>query len=569
MPRATPIEPRAGIKLAAQAALGLVMATVPCTAEAYTIASVVTKGCHEMITTDALRVVRRSPGIATPLPADSNDRALIDDLQFAPASDMNDLGAATLLIGVRDNDLQGRDSNDVSQLPLIHGDPSLQKEHCLRGAHEEEPGGSAQALTECRAFILERVGEALEGLDAAGKPDPARRTSLAVYLSLRHGVNAPLPTYYVRMGQALHAVEDSFTHVYRTADELQITTVLDWVDVADEDFVEQRDGPPHSTELDRCDDPDALRQRRRELATEAAVAILTATLDPSKTEAQKMTSVETTLDEYMGYSAGCTFDNGWCHAPEHAYGDVPLFNCNVSGGERSGSRGLLVVLPTLFLIWRQRHRARAARGAAITLLVGSLMSRDAGADTGGPRVDPEGAAQHALPPPNTTPVAEPGPHDPSQTAFGAYVGGSGSVNYEAVAAALGARLRLSKHWTFGVDAEWNPWIAVNGTTTIRAGAFNAYGTAIARMPLAYEKFNLRITGNLGMSRMLIALYGVPEGSTGIYAGLSPLGLEWKFSRLFYLIVNPLNLAVPIPKLNSVPFSYLQYRATIGIEIYAR
>jgi hypothetical protein len=177
------------------------------------------------------------------------------------------------------------------------------------------------------------------------------------------------------------------------------------------------------------------------------------------------------------------------------------------------------------------------------------------------------AAEHKAPPPVTTPVKEPGPKDPSQVALGAYLGGSGSINNAAAAAALGARLRFSKHWTFGLDAEWNPWIAVNGASTVRAGVFNGYGTVIFRLPLAYEQFNLRTTANLGVSRLLIDLYGAPKGSTGIYAGISPLGLEWKMSRMFFLIVNPLNFAMPTPQLKGVPFSYSQYRFTIGLEIY--
>jgi len=177
-------------------------------------------------------------------------------------------------------------------------------------------------------------------------------------------------------------------------------------------------------------------------------------------------------------------------------------------------------------------------------------------------------ADHTRPPPVTTPVEEPGPKDLSKTAMGAYLGGSGSFDHKAVAGTLGARLRFNKNWTFGVDAEWNPFIAVNGTTTARAGVFNGYGTAILRLPLAYEQFNLRSTANLGVSRLLMDLYGAPKGSTGIYAGFSPLGLEWKMSGMWYLIINPLNIAVPTPQLSGVPYSYPQYRATIGIEIYA-
>jgi hypothetical protein len=160
---------------------------------------------------------------------------------------MTDLGGATLLVGVRDNDLKGRDSMALSQLALVHGEPSAQREHCLRNSHEKEPDGSSLAVNDCRAFILERVAQALVGLDATGTPDLTNRTSLPLYLSLRHGVDASLPTYYVRIGQAIHAIEDSFTHTYRSADEMQITVDLDWVDEANGDLVEATDGPPHST----------------------------------------------------------------------------------------------------------------------------------------------------------------------------------------------------------------------------------------------------------------------------------------------------------------------------------
>ena len=509
---------------------------------------------------------------AAPLPANANERALIDDLEFSPASDMTDLGGATLLVGVRDNDLKGRDSSDLSQLALVHGDPAAQREHCLRSSHEEEPGGAQTAVLDCRAFIVERIGQALDGLDATGTPDLTKRTSLPLYLSLRHEVNASLPTYYVRIGQAIHAIEDSFTHTYRTPDEMQITTVLDWVDEANGDLVEATDGPAHETELDRCDDPDDLRLRRRQLATEAASAVLRATLDPKETTAQKMAAVEVILDQYLSYSPGCSFSNGWCQAPEHAYGNGSVLGCTVAvSTHRSSGWGWTVLLGMLALVvCGVRHRGSHARTGMIALLISSFVAGHAFAkETGAPNSDRAATIEtHAPPPPVTTPVKEPGPKDPSEVAFGGYLGGSGSVNYEGLAATLGARLRFSRHWTFGLDAEWNPWIAVNGTTAIRTGAFNGYSTAIFRLPLAYEQFNLRTTANLGVSRLLIDLYGAPKGSTGIYLGFSPLGLEWKMSRRFFLIVTPLNIAVPVPQLSGVPFSYPQYRATIGVEMYS-
>jgi MYXO-CTERM domain-containing protein len=532
------------VRLASIGAFGALTWATMAPARAFTISTVLTNGCHERITSDALRAVRADLAAAAPIPAERNDRALIEDLQFAPPADMRDLGGAMLLVGVRDVDLEGHDAQDVSQLALVHGDPNAQANHCLRGRHERGQEGAEAALAACRAFITDHVAAALDGLDAAGAPDRNARTSLRVYLALRHGVDAPLPTFYVRMGQALHAVEDGFAHVYRTGDLLGATSPLDWVDVVDGDYDEAMDGPPHAKELDRCDDPDDLRRRRRETATEAAAALLRVTLAPDRTRDQKMADVQALLDHYFSYAPGCTFDNAWCAAPERAFGNDAK-GCSVAGGppRAFGLAALMLVVAGAL-----RRRRRAIVVAALWFGLAAPARAD----------EPVAA---------TAPFV-PRADDPSRTAVGAYVGGGGSINNEALAAAVGARLHLTSHWTLGLDAEWNPWIAVNGDHTVRAGAFNAYGTFILRLPLYWEAFNLRATANLGISRLLIDLYGAPSGTTGIFVGLAPLGIEWKMSRRTYLVLNPLGVAVPVPQLHGLPYGYPQYRAAVGFEVYA-
>src|SRR5579864_6539795 len=148
------------------------------TADAYTVKNIFSRGCHEEITSAALRTVRGELATAAPLPATADEQALIDDLQFTPDSDMKDLGGATLLVAVRDNDLKGRGSEDVTQLAAVHGNPDGQQEHCLRSQDQDEPSGSESAVAACRAFVRGKILEALDGLDAAGKPDPTKRTSL-------------------------------------------------------------------------------------------------------------------------------------------------------------------------------------------------------------------------------------------------------------------------------------------------------------------------------------------------------------------------------------------------------
>src|SRR4051812_25014072 len=183
---------------------------------AYTILSQLSSGGHELIASEGLRAVRAGLATARPLPLTDDEQAFVDDLAFKSADDMKDLGAAAFLVSIRDNDLKGRAADDLSALTEIHGNPYNQNEHCLRSEDQKEPDGSAAAVNSCRAFIRQRVTEALAALDATGSPDIANRTPLRVYLSLRGQIDVLLPTYYVRIGQAIHAVEDSFTHTYRS-----------------------------------------------------------------------------------------------------------------------------------------------------------------------------------------------------------------------------------------------------------------------------------------------------------------------------------------------------------------
>jgi uncharacterized protein (TIGR03382 family) len=574
---------------------------------AFTIETHFTKRCHETLAAESLRNARALLQMPAPPPTTRDEQALIGDLQFAPDDDMRDLAGATLLIAVRDNDLKGASQDDLTILSSIHGDPATQMEHCLRGPDQKEPGGSAAAVAACRAFIRQRALEALDGLDATGRPDITNLTSLNLHLSLRGSIHAWLPTYYVRIGQAMHAIQDSFTHTYRTPDGTKITVALNWLDSVNRTLDESIDGPAHATSLDVCDDPDDLRRTRRRLAVDASTALLVATADPTKTRDERMAAVDQMLDTYLSYSPGCTFDNGWCNAAEAQYKDKAartIFGCATAGTGTMVGWGSLALLA---LTSRRRWR-RAGASAAKALVVAAVFSFAGAANgqtdaskpapkpieptaTSTTTTTPAKAATsttsatpaivtttstttgpvegnpHAPPAPTIVAVAEPGPHDPSQTAWGAYLGSSGSVDKMAAAVQLGGRLKVSKHWTFGLDGEWNPWITLNPHYRLGNGVFNLYETTILRFPLAYENFNLRGTLSFGVSYLLMDLYGAPSGSVGLYGAVAPAGLEWKLSRSFLLVINPLSIALPVPQMRGIPLTYPQYRFNIGVEIY--
>jgi len=335
----------------------LALATFSTGARAYTVSSLITHGCHEQITTDALREVRLEFVTAPPIPPDTNERALIDDLQFTPAGDMSDLGGASILIGMRDNDLKGQSSADLTELALVQGDPTKQFEHCLRGPNDKEPTGTQTTVAQCQAFILQRFSEAIATLDANGVPDPKQRMLLPVNLSLRGNVDASLPIFYVKMGQALHAVEDSFAHSYRTPDGTKITVSLDWLDEATATVNEETDGPSHRGMLDVCNDPDDLRKLRHQLAVDTAIRILRAALDPSLNHAAKMAAAQTVIDDRISYQPGCNFANHWCNAPEEAYGNNSFISCSSTGSSQSRAwLGWMAALLFFAALFKRRRK---------------------------------------------------------------------------------------------------------------------------------------------------------------------------------------------------------------------
>lgn len=563
-----------------KAALGVcVVLTCAREAHAYTIQSVVTMGCHESISSEALRDVRAEEPRLDAIEPDENEQALIEDLQFSPDDDMLDLAAVSLLLGVRDNDLKGRGADELDELSQVHGDPNAQDEHCLRTVDQDEPNGSQQAISACRAFIEKRIEQALSGLGDDGLPDAERRMDLPVHLAIRGDIDASLPVFYVRMGQALHTLQDGFSHTYRSADGKRVTVALNWLDLVDNTLDEDEDGPGHLSDLDTCDDGDDLRRTRRVLATRASTEVLREALQPG-TRDERMARVRVVLDRYLGYEPGCSFDNAWCDAPEASY-DASTCACRSAGVP--GSRSALLGFTLLGLVLGLRRRWLAVAAA----MVAAWLPRAAMAQEPPPAEPPPVTAtqtsddekttttvtvpktkdEEAPPPPNIVPVEEPGPPEPNALAFGAALTFSGSVDKPGFAGAVGARLRLHKHWAIGLDGEWNPWISLTGGEPVRSGAANIYASGFLRFPLVYEQFNLRSQLSLGTSVLLSDLYGAPKGSAGLFIGANFLGLEYKASDYFYLIINPLGVAIPIPQLEGVPFLYPQYRLQLGLEFY--
>jgi hypothetical protein len=150
--------------------------------------------------------------------------------------------------------------------------------------------------------------------------------------------------------------------------------------------------------------------------------------------------------------------------------------------------------------------------------------------------------------------------------FGLYGAAGAAIDNAALAFSLGGLYRAGRSWLVGLDAEYNPWFSLD-TKRFRRGAFNIYATVVKRFPIT-ETVSLRTTGHLGASVLLFDVIGAPAGSIGPYLGISFLGLEYEMSKGLYLILNPADVAFPVPHLTGAPLSYRQYRFTIGVQFGA-
>jgi len=545
-------------------------------ASAYTIETQITTGCHESISADALRRVRATLHLGAPLPyTNSDDGPLVEDLPFNVPDDMKDIGGATLLLGVRDNDVKSLAATSLDQLAQVTADPTTQREHCLRTYGEEEPNGTALAVADCRAFIKEKLVAALDGLGPDGTPDVHSRDDLTVSLALSGQITVSVPRFYLRAGQAIHAIQDSFTHTFRsTVDQHQITVCLDWIHFANNTLNESTDGPPHMTELDRCDNPDALRTLKHNLAIEATTMALQIALDPTLSPDAKSAGFDRMLDTYVVFdtTANCTFANKWCNAPENQYRNAGC-GCGVAGADTRGLAASMVVaaLAGLALLRRRRRQSpspaadrRAIR--ATLLMLGAVAT---------PRI---ALAQETAPLPEAPTHAPQGPvaalegksesgkkgmKDTAGSLFG-HVAVGASYDHAALAFAIGGKLQISQGWMAGLDVEWNPWIPTV-PLSFRAGAGNVYWSVVRRYQMAYESVNLRTTAALGISTLLIDLPGAEKWSAGPLVGVSFLGVEWKIAPGYFLVVDPTYLVFAMPHLTGVPLGYYQYRFQVGIE----
>lgn len=95
-----------------------------------------------------------------------------------------------------------------------------------------------------------------------------------------------------------------------------------------------------------------------------------------------------------------------------------------------------------------------------------------------------------------------------------------------------------------------------------------FATIIRRIPMKFDRVNLRISGHLGISTLLFDVYGAPKHEIGLFGAFTPLGIDYDLGDSVRIVIDPVEIAVPMPHIGAIPLYYEQFRLMIGLQIGA-
>lgn len=543
----------------ARICLALAIALIPAAASAFEIETPVSESCHEELTLAAATASMFPNFGNAPAPTDEQRRAMNDLVFDLPRRDPWTLA---LMIGVRSNDLGSRAPTDITGLTGIHDDPKQQDAHCIRREDDDGPEGDVGALAACRAFI---IGELETGGLLDEQLDLAATERVESFFKFRGVYTISLPTFAYRLGRAIHAVEDGYAHAMRDPDTGNVRSVLNWIDAfGGSNYDEERDGYQHLSGLDDCRRTDAVQVARLTHARDAATAIFLAIVTQGP---GRRARVEAAVDAALVLIPNCTKANDYCNAPElDESTSLRAFGCSSTGTPASLAFGLALLL----LVTRRRSAFVIALALAPLAAYAEdppVVEQTLPTPTTDTGVDPEKVPENAKPasgdePAKNLPAAVQDRADVVRWHFDARVGAA--WDDPAAGAALGLGLDY-KTWSFGLLAEWNPWMSFDEVGSTRAGVANIYGTFAYRWYHS-AKISLATRIEVGTSTMLFELLGIDKYTTGIYLGGTLTTVRFPISKRMALTFDPIHFALPTPRPFGLPFYYKQYRVTFGIEV---
>lgn len=330
-------------------------------AGAFSVGSAFSDFCHEQIAMKAFFG-------ESPLPDPSYDVSVPQDQAWVKISryletkmnldlrnDLDRMALISLFIGERYPDQQGFAIFDIKSLRTVHLSEREQYEHSLRSPGDDHEVGDKRAVAKTYLFILKLVQDSYKAYHARDKDERLQEVDfwLEHYGQIKVKVWMPL----FLLGRAAHALQDSFSHTYRSDDFKYIYAVGNYIEGITASYDEAQDGPKHSDYLDMCKEPEI--KPLADAATRASRELLGATNYFWKTG--DWTRVEAVLKKHLVYKSGCGYANDYCGSKwaklaKKGESSAPL-SCTM-GSAGSAVWGLVVLAVLAVVRTRRRRRGR-------------------------------------------------------------------------------------------------------------------------------------------------------------------------------------------------------------------
>lgn len=283
-------------------------------ADAFTVGSAFSDPCHESITLEAFEGRTPIPGGEAFTPKDDAvwlrvAEYLERSLELTLNNDAQRFLLVTVFIGVRHPDQLGFGITDLANIRNIHLDQEGQEFHALRSKDQNGVEGDAAAVAALRAYILATIEEAYAEFQA--DTFALQTAEVEFYLEYYGQIDVRVWKPGFLIGRALHALQDSFPHTYRSADATRIYAVGNYLEGLSNKHREPVDGPRHSSYLDECKTPEVIALvNAARMASEDLLDGIGAYFQTGD-----IATVEAALDAWITYQPGCDTTNDYCGTP--------------------------------------------------------------------------------------------------------------------------------------------------------------------------------------------------------------------------------------------------------------
>ena len=121
-------------------------------------------------------------------------------------------------------------------------------------------------------------------------------------------------------------------------------------------------------------------------------------------------------------------------------------------------------------------------------------------------------------------------------------------------------------WGIELSVDWNPFFSLEKGLRFNAGALNIVTGPIMYVWHISDVLTMRFGVRVGLTVLLFDTPGYEVGNVGLFLGFRAVGFDVKINDHFFLVVDPIDVAVPIFKVEKFPFFYKQWRVGMGMAM---